>query len=229
MAVKRQVIFVKHYLLCFLCFFISPAWTNQSFNKQWSSLTLMGNYGAVLYNVEPQFRLIDNQNDPFQQFLTNAGLGYKTANDWSVWLGQTWGTVAQDASVASLEEYRIWEQLMWNHSFSYVTINSRTRLEERKSLAFADWANRIRERVLVTRPLTTNMSLVVSNEIFVALNKAQWVTTQTIDQNRAYMGIEQRLSKIAYLSAGYMNQYLSTKNRQFDNVLVVNLRIDLSK
>ena len=226
---KRQLLLAQYFLMYFLsCCLISQAWSTQSYNKQWSSLTLMGNYGSVLYNIEPQFRLIDNQNDPFQQFLTNAGIGYKTTSDWSVWLGQTWGTVAQDASVASLEEYRIWEQVIWNHSFSYATINSRTRLEERKSLAFPDWAKRIRERVLVTSPLTENMSLVVSNEILVSLNKAQWITTQTFDQNRAYIGVEQRLSKIMYLSAGYMNQYLSTRNRQVDNVLMVNLRVDLS-
>lgn len=226
---KRQIYLALHFLIYFLsCCLISQAWSTQSYNKQWSSLTLMGNYGSVLYNIEPQFRLIDNQNDPFQQFLANAGIGYRTASDWSFWLGQTWGTVAQDAAAASLEEYRIWEQALWNHSFSFATINSRTRLEERKSVAFSDWAHRIRERVLVTTPLTNNISLVVSNEIFFSLNKAQWIATETFDQNRAYIGVEQKLSKIMYLSAGYMNQYLSTQNRQVDNVLMVNLRVDLS-
>ena len=71
--------------------------------------------------------------------------------------------------------------------------------------------------------------MVISNEIFMNLNHTNWIITQTLDQNRAYIGIEQALSKSAFLSIGYMNQYLSTANKQFDQVLVINYHIQLAE
>ena len=144
-------------------------------------------------------------------------------------MGQTFSADSQDAVAGSLDEYRIWEQALWHRQIDSTSIISRTRLEERKSLYFSEWAMRLRERLTISTPMTQNLSMVISNEIFMNLNHTNWIITQTLDQNRAYIGIEQALSKSAFLSIGYMNQYLSTANKQFDQVLVINYHIQLAE
>lgn len=196
--------------------------------KMWSLLTLSGDYGRVVYYIEPQLRLIYSDN-LFQQFLTNAGMGYKVTPSWQIWLGQTFSADSQDAVAGSLGEYRLWQQIIWKRPLPSVSLISRTRFEERKSLFFSDWAYRLRQRVLLNKPLTNNLSLVISNEIFFNINQASWIITDRLDQNRAYLGVEQHVSENTYLGVGYMNQYLSTPIPQSNHVLWINWRIDLEK
>lgn len=214
------------FFLISLTGFISSSYAMISNNKAWSLVTLSGNYGWFLYSIEPQLRAIE-ANNPFNQFLANAGGGYQITPHWQLWLGQTLGTTSQDADPGDFEEYRVWEQAIWQHPFYRTTLTSRTRLEQRKSFDYATWANRIRERLLINIPLTTNTALAISNELLVNLNQVQWITTKTWDQNRAYAGIVQQLSKTTSLSVGYMNQWIFSPTVQSDKVLVVNLLIDL--
>jgi hypothetical protein len=216
---------MKKIIICLLLLSSSSV-AMQSSDKLWSSFTLEGNYGGLVYQVEPQLRLVYD-NHPFQQFLNNSGMGYQIKPAWQLWVGQTFSADSQDAVAGSLDEYRLWEQIVWNHQIDRTQIFSRTRIEERKSLFFAEWAYRIRERIAAHTAITKNISFVMSDEIFFNLNHANWITTQTLDQNRAYIGIEQALSENKFLSVGYLNQYLSTKNTQFNSVLMINFRIQL--
>lgn len=200
----------------------------QQINKQWSLFTLSGNYKKLLYTIEPQLRLFDQQH-VFQQFLANAGFGYKATPSWQIWFGQTISFDSQDAVAGSVEEYRIWQQLLYKHPLYSAQLISRTRIEERKSFFFPDWAYRFRERLLINKPIANNLSVVISNEIFVNVNQASWIITDRIDQNRAYIGLEQRLSPRSYLGVGYMSQYLSLPITQIDRVFVLSWRLDLEK
>jgi hypothetical protein len=205
-----------------------PIVVAQQAEKMWSLLTLSGDYGRIVYYIEPQLRLIYRDNQ-FQQFLTNAGMGYKVVPNWQIWFGQTFSADSQDAVAGSFDEYRLWQQIIWKCRLPSVSLISRTRFEERKSLFFSDWAYRLRQRALLNKPLINNLSIVISNEIFLNINKASWIITNRLDQNRAYLGIEQHLSENTYLGVGYMNQYLSTPIPQLNHVLWVNWRIDLEK
>ena len=205
-----------------------PVIAAQQSEKMWSLLTLSGNYGRIVYYIEPQLRLIYRDN-LFQQFLTNAGMGYKVAPHWQIWFGQTLSADSQDAVAGSFEEYRLWQQIIWKHRLSLSSLITRTRFEERKSLFFSDWAYRLRQRVMLNKPLTNNLSIVISNEIFFNINKASWIITDRLDQNRAYLGVEQRMTDITYLGIGYMNQYVSTSTPQSNHVLWINWRIDLER
>lgn len=198
----------------------------QQDGKFWSLITINGSYGRIVYYVEPQLRLV-YPGVLFQQFLGNMGIGYAIDSSWQLWGGQSISKDSQDAVPGSLDEYRLWQQILWKHVWPKLGVVSRTRLEERKSLDFPDWAYRIRERITFTKPITPLISLVVSDEIFVNLNNASWIITDTLDQNRAFIGIEQRLTNNTFLGVGYMNQYLSTPIPQADHVLWINWRIDL--
>ncbi len=195
--------------------------------KLWVPFTLTGNYGLVLYNIEPQLRLIYADN-PFQQFLNNSGIGYQLSPHWQAWIGQTLSADSQDAVPGSADEYRIWQQIVGTRSLTHSRIVSRTRLEERKSFNFPDMAYRLRERVTWSTPLTPILAFVLYDEVFINLDTASWIITHALDQNRAYIGLEQKLSTTTYLSAGYLNQFINfVTNPQLDSVLVINIRVNL--
>lgn len=200
-------------------------------------MTLNGNYGTFLYFVEPQLRLIepktsgaDQTSNVFNQFLGNIAGGYEIYPEWQLWFGQTISTTAQDAVALSREEYRAWEQIMWNHkTINNIHINSRFRAEQRKSLYFPEWAFRLRERLIFNIPLKNNLSYELSNEILYNLNLVPWITTTAWDQNRFYIALVQRFSKHYAFAVGYMNQYLfrDAPLAQANNVLYLNFRYNL--
>ncbi|MDF1678681.1 MAG: DUF2490 domain-containing protein [Legionellaceae bacterium] len=212
-------------------------WPIVSTNKFWMPITLNGNYGNFLYFVEPQPRFVEpktpqfnRRNSVFNQFLGNFAGGHKIYRGWDFWLGQTISTIAQDAVERSREEYRIWEQLMWNYQTQKdIKINSRFRAEQRKSLDFPQWAFRIRERLIINFPLTNNMSYEISDELLYNLNSVPWIDTTAFDQNRAYIAVVQTFSKNYAFAIGYMNQYLfrDPPFAQANNVLFLNLRYNL--
>ena len=220
--------FIRAIFLILLSFSFTPTtWAVRSINKSWSLLTLTGNYGSFLYNIEPQIRIFEQPN-PFQQFLTNASGGYNVTPEWQLWLGQSLTTVSQDAIPGSVDEYRMWQQAVWNKKILNMNFSSRTRVEERRSFGFSDWAFRFRERALFSIPLTQNIAIEAADEILVNLKDVQWLTTGTWDQNRASLSIVQQLSKSFSISVGYMNQYLFIiNNPQSDHVLLMNLRFNL--
>ncbi len=229
---------MRQYLMILLLFLASPtAWSLVSTNKFWIPVTLNGNYGTLLYFVEPQFRFVEprtpefnRRNSIFNQFLGNFALGHEIMPELQLWFGQTITTIAQDAIEASSEEYRIWEQLIWNHSTQQnIQINSRFRAEQRKSLDFPQWAFRIRERLIFNFPLTQNMSYELSDEILYNLNSVPWVDTTAWDQNRIYIAIVQRFSEQYAFAIGYMNQYLfrDPPFAQANNILWANIRYNL--
>ena len=215
------------FLIFLFCSFTPETWAVRSINKSWSLLTLTGNYGPFLYNIEPQMRIFEQPN-PFQQFLTNASGGYNVTPDWQLWLGQAVTTVSQDAIAGTVDEVRVWQQAVWNKQLLRMQFSSRTRIEERRSFGFSDWAFRFRERALLSIPLTEKIVLEAADEVLLNLKHVQWLTTGTWDQNRASLAIVQQLSESCFISVGYMNQYLFIINTpQSDNVLLMNLRFNL--
>jgi hypothetical protein len=220
----------KPNLICFFLFvYLLPCVslaTDNSENRQWTLFTFTGNYGKVVYLVEPQLRLLTRRNN-FNQFLNNTGAGYTFTKDWQIWLGQTMSTRAQDATIASNIEYRIWQQLLWSHDYSFGRAISRTRLEERKSENFANWAYRLRERVYFTKPIVNYISLAVNNEIFINLQTAPWITTNRWDQNRAYIGLAYSKSKMITYGAGYMSEIVFSQPTQYNNVLLISMAVNL--
>tara|TARA_R110002126_G_scaffold110918_2_gene248583 strand:+ start:115456 stop:116166 length:711 start_codon:yes stop_codon:yes gene_type:complete len=229
----------KNTSLLLLCLYLitTPAWSTISNNKFWIPVTLNGNYGTFLYFLEPQLRLIEPQASSstqasgiFNQFLGNVAAGYEIYPEFQCWFGQTITTTAQDARRSSREEYRSWEQLMWNHTTAQnILINSRFRAEQRKSLNFPEWAFRLRERLIFNIPLKNNLSYELSDEILYNLNSVPWIDAAAWDQNRFYLALVQRFSKHYAFALGYMNQYLfrDAPLAQANNVLYLNFRYNL--
>ncbi len=229
----------KHLALLGLLFFLTTtsAWSIVSTNKFWVPITLNGNYGQFLYFVEPQWRFVEpetpefnKKNSVFNQFLGNIAGGFEVYPEWTLWFGQAISTIAQDAVALSREEYRAWEQIIWeHHTEKNININSRFRAEQRKSLDFSEWAFRLRERLTLNFPLTQHLTYEISDEILYNLNAVPWIDTTALDQNRAYLAIVQTFSENYAFAIGYMNQFLFRKEplTQANHILYLNFRYNL--
>jgi hypothetical protein len=96
-------------------------------------------------------------------------------------------------------------------------------LEERYPEFENNWSIRFRERIYWTIPLTDRQSLVMSDELLINVKRAPWITTQTIDQNRVFLGVQQKLTPTLFINLSYLNQFLTTPNREMNHGIFVNL------
>ncbi|WP_419386699.1 DUF2490 domain-containing protein [Legionella sp. 29fVS95] len=201
----------------------SPAM--QTTQKFWSILGLNTNIGKFSYQIEPQVRLV---NDPrvLEQFLSRFSGGYNASSQWAFWLGTGWLSTAQDEDTKN-QEFRLWQDVIYNETLNSNKIFFRSRIEQRRSKGSDQWGYRFRERILISHPLTTSISLVGSNEFFINFNRPDWLSTKTIDQNRLSIGLDQQASKWLNVGAGYLNQVIFSTPIQMGHVITFNVQIHL--
>ena len=222
-------IFLQNFALILLISFSTIVTADTSFFKTWVLYTFNGKYDNLLYVVEPQFRMV-NRNSGYQQFLFNTGIGTWVDDKWQLWIGQTIvnndraNNITDDITNIISGEYRLWQQI------NFVSNNTvlgdflfRTRLEERYPEFANNWSIRFRERIYWTIPLTDRQSLVMSDELLINVKRAPWITTQTIDQNRVFLGVQQKLTPTLFINLSYLNQFLTTPNREMNHGIFVNL------
>lgn len=212
-------------LLIFCGFNASAAPTN---NKFWSLFTVNGNNGSALYMVEPQIRFVDHRNK-YELFMFNSGLGLPVTSEWQAWLGTTYlnhGPI----TTGNNNEFRLWEQLIWQRSNAIKNLSflSRTRLEQRRSFNFSALANRLRERFIITLALNEQYNLITYDEFFINFNRVVWVRAKTIDQNRAYIALEQVLRPNLAFNIGYLHQYIFIPGGLQSNVILLGGRINIT-
>lgn len=199
----------------------------QDFTKFWGSASYFSQYEKLLYTIEPQIRLID-RTGTYEMSLLNAGLGTKLASQFNFWLGQTYinysntNNIAEDVSKETINEYRIWEQLMWRRPFADI-FASRFRVEQRRAFQSSEWSVRVRERAYLTIPLKDKFSFALSDEIFLNIKSAVWVSTSTFDQNRLFVGVFYNFTPNIGLNISYLNQFIPRTPAEVNNGLILNL------
>ena len=106
-----------------------------------------------------------------------------------------------------------------------MTLNSRTRLEERQRIDQSIVAFRLRERLWLRIPFKRweRYSFSSFDELFFNLNHPSWTSPYLFEQNRAFIGVAKQLSKSTILDIGYLNQFLHSTNNQTDNVILLSL------
>ncbi len=139
-----------------------------------------------------------------------------------------------------LPEHRIWQQFIINHPLSSAAIAHRFRLEQRfiPKVVTADddlkknghsFAHRLRyfTRGVIAfngrKVFEKGMFGAAQNEVFLNLGNKTAVNGRTFDQNRAYLAIGYRFSSKFDLEAGYVNQYISGRNKAIRNNHVAQL------
>lgn len=216
-------------LIGLFLFHTSVSFAIENFEKLWGLVTYTGHYQAYTYQIEPQLRLV-NRGDGYEQSLLNMGAGQFIAPNLQLWLGQTlanfssYNNVTDDVSSNDLNEYRFWQQLLWTPSSQTLL---RSRLEERYSFENTPWAVRLRERAYLTIPLAEPHSFVLSDEFFINLKNAPWIVTPTLDQNRLFVGLLQRITSNVSLNISYMNQYIFRVPAEDNHAVVINLFVNM--
>lgn len=207
--------------------------------QTWGNITAVGSLGVVnpklekwRYWLEGQGRF-GNDSSQFSQSLIRPGVGYQVHRTTSVWLGYAWAPTAQPFTKAPFDEQRIWQQVLWQDRFSFGTVASRSRVEQRfDPWQSGDVAYRYRHlvRVLMPLPQAPAWGLVLANEVFVHLNSVNWgpspSPTTGFDQNRAFAGVAYTFNKNARTEIGYMNQIINLMHNpinRMDHNLSVNL------
>ncbi len=197
-----------------------------SFTKFWGSATYFGRYNKLLYTVEPQIRLA-NIPGAYDQTLLNLGLGKTVSSQLQLWLGQTYINYAvnndvEDVSLITANEYRIWEQMMWQRPF-IDNFASRLRLEQRRAFQNNKWAVRLRERAYWTIPINDTISIAINDEVFLNLKQVPWVASSTLDQNRFFGGFFYKFTSQLGLNISYVNQFIPRVPSEVNHGLVLNL------
>ena len=204
--------------------------------QTWGNITAIGSldflnpkFKNFKYWLEGQGRFGLNTST-FSQGMVRAGLGYKLNEQSSIWLGYAWVTTDEPFTTTAFDEHRIWEQFLWSDKFSFGTLTSRSRLEQRFIPTGSDVGWRFRQmfKASIPMPFAPDFSFVASDEYFVNLNKTNYGADDGFDQNRAFAGIGYNFNKNIKTEVGYMNQYIRKPigPDRMDNILSVNLYLN---
>ncbi len=71
----------------------------------------------------------------------------------------------------------------------------------------------------VTKPVSrgSDLSWVLSDELFLNFNNTDWGARSGIDQNRAFLGLSYKIDASATLELGYLNQAVNTRTVDREN------------
>jgi hypothetical protein len=129
--------------------------------------------------------------DEFELFqgVVRPGLGYQLTENQTAWLGYAW--IGESLPDLSFHENRIWEQWSLTRDRGDVTMQFRSRLEQRFVSLGDDVGWRYRQMVRVQKPIERNPNLlwVAWDEVFFHLNNTDWGARTGYNQNRLFVGI----------------------------------------
>lgn len=203
--------------------------------QTWGMITATGKFSPtsrVKWWLEGQGRF-GKDSSRFSQGIIRPGVGYAVNEKTSVWLGYAWiPTSFPFAGQSPFNEHRIWQQLLWSNPYSFGTITSRSRMEQRffDIQGSTDVAHRFRQFFKWSIPMTfvsPKVSFILQDEIFVNLNDIDTGARSGFNQNRFFTGIAYKFSQIATGEIGYLNQYFNRpanpRPDQMQHILAVNL------
>lgn len=203
--------------------------------QTWGNITATGSFSSnpkIKWWLEGQGRF-GNDSSRFSQGIIRPGIGYAINEKTTIWLGYAWiPTSFPFAGQSPFNEHRVWQQLLWSNPYSFGTITSRTRMEQRTFdiQGSTDVGHRFRQFLKWTVPMpavSPKVSFVLLDEIFINLNNVDTGARSGFNQNRIFAGIAYKVSNIATAEIGYMNQYFnrpsSPRPDQMQHLLAINL------
>jgi hypothetical protein len=204
--------------------------------QTWGNITAMGSLGTLnpdlknyKYWLEGQGRFGEDTSR-FSQGMLRTGLGYALNDNTSIWLGYAFIPTEEPFTVSPVDEHRIWQQLLWSDTFSFGTVTSRSRFEQRFVQNGEDVGWRFRQLLKLSTPLpfATDFSLVLTDEYFANINRTDWGADDGFDQNRVFGGVGYNFNKNTRTEIGYMNQYIrkAVGPDRMSHILSVNLYLN---
>jgi hypothetical protein len=179
----------------------------------WLGVNLQGKLADTGLNwymeLQPRWR---EEGDRLDQLIIRPALFYKLDAKSSIWLGYE-KVINHPANKSTFDEQRLWQQYSYAlDPINTVTIQNRTRLEERRLEGGKETGFRLRQMLKASMPLDINpqLSLIISDELFVNLNHTDWGVRSGFDQNRLFAGVGYVFNPHAKVEAGYLNQYVNS-------------------
>jgi Protein of unknown function (DUF2490) len=219
------------------CTLVNSAFAKTTEDFQtWGNITATGSLSAVnpvlknfKYWLEGQGRFGLNTS-AFSQGMVRTGLGYQLNDQSSIWLGYAWVPTDEPFTKTAFDEHRVWEQFLWSDKYSWGTLTSRSRLEQRfiPTDSQVGWRFRQMVKASIPMPFAPDFSFVASDEYFANLNKTNYGADDCFDQNRAFAGIGYNFNKSIKTEVDLMNQYIRKPigPDRMDNILSVNLYLN---
>lgn len=160
-----------------------------------------------------------NENvSKFDQLLIRPALGYRFSRNGYIYNGFCWASNYNLPKVSMGNEYRIFQQAVFKNELGKLTLNNRTRLEERLFDYINGCSVRARHYIRGAYPIgRTNWYLVGSEELFVNLNSLRTDLKAGFEQNRLYGGLGRNINKHTSVEIGYQWQYVN-RNDPADNI-----------
>jgi hypothetical protein len=154
-----------------------------------------------------------------EQLLLRTGLGY-TIEDKNQNFLLGYGYILSEnydrlGEKISLNEHRIFQQVISQQSITNLKFSHRFRLEQR--FIESEFKMRFRYFLSTRVPLGTDSKFYLSgyNELFIELEE------DFFDRNRIYGGVGYKLFKGVNIELGYMNQFLGSLSRDQINVIML--------
>jgi len=132
--------------------------------------------------------------DDFELFqgVVRPGLGYQLNEEQTAWVGYAW--IGESLPDLTFHENRIWEQWTLTRERGDMTIQLRSRLEQRFVSLGDDVGWRFRQMLRLQKPIERypNLLWVAWDEIFFHLNDTDWGARTGYNQNRLFIGLGRR-------------------------------------
>lgn len=232
-ACRRGLAFVLVGL--FILLVDQPAAAVVEGDQLWAMAVLQGGFGFIdpkldrvkgYLELQGRWRSFESLETAF---LPRAAIGYAITPQLTAFAGFA-NVEFDNPRRKPYWELRPYQQLTWNLPLPGVSLQSRTRLEQRIVQDHLGW--RLREFVKATVPIPglepgmDRLYLAAYDEIFLELDDTTWGQRKGLRQNRFFVGPGFRLDpdKHVALEVGYLNQWIDRKKHDRDNhVLSLNL------
>jgi len=169
---------------------------------------------------EVQYRNYNAIGD-LEQLLLRTGLGYNLTSTSNLLLGYGYilseNYIDETDDKVSVNEHRIFQQLITKQKLGKVGLSHRYRFEQR--FVEDDFKMRFRYFLGVNIPLQNNED--GDNSLYLSAYNEIFLNTESsiFDRNRVYGGLGYKFSKTLRMELGYMNQFFETSSRDQINVI----------
>lgn len=202
----------------------SPALANEDdFNVWLGQFATINATEKVYVRLEAQERFT-NDADRLGQLLLRSLVGYRLNKDVNIGVGYAY-IRTDPVGPALLNEHRYYQELNVRllSTEGGVTLDSRTRLEQRTFEEREDISWRLRQFVQLRVPISESNRLVAYTEPFIDLNETG-VQRGGISIWRNFVGVSVPLAKGIEVVPGYLNQHVFRDGRdRSDHTANVNL------
>ncbi|EDP72618.1 hypothetical protein FBALC1_15992 [Flavobacteriales bacterium ALC-1] len=181
---------------------------NKKLNNKWN-----------IHN-EVQYRNYNAAGD-LEQLLLRTGLGYNLTDNSNLLLGYGYilseNYIGDTDDKVSINEHRIFQQLITKQKIGKVGLSHRYRFEQR--FVEDDFKLRLRYFLGVNIPLQYKQD--AKNPLYLSIYNEIFLNTKSsvFDRNRVYGGLGYKFSKSLRMELGYMNQFFETSGRDQINLI----------